>query len=317
VTVTAQTLVVATFRVPPPQVSQYYHLDVLGSVRAVSGDTGTVIRRHDYAAFGEDVAEIESQALPPLAKQQRFTGKERDVETAFDYFGARYYRNVWGRFTTVDPVLNIDAALTDPQRWNRYAYAKNSPLVFIDPDGAEITTPAGFFTKAFQQQNAANLQALGKVLVNIGRSINSPGHMTPDAELQYFEQPDSRKESNRMHLFDLMLSAAPLVGLRGGSAVASTSLAEEIGILRDAARGRGNFGLGSATADDAARLGRAWVGEGYKVASDGKTLISRDGLRQYRPPSFKPALNRFQANFEQRPEPFGGWGSNGHLEIIR
>jgi hypothetical protein len=45
--------------------------------------------------------------------------EERDAESGFDYFGARYYASRLGRFTTVDPALNIEAALADPQRWNR------------------------------------------------------------------------------------------------------------------------------------------------------------------------------------------------------
>ena len=93
-------------------------------------------------------------------------------------------------------------------------------------------------------------------------------------------------------------------------------LATEIGILRDAAKGKGNFGLGQATAQDAGRLGEAWVGKGYTVASDGKTLISADGLRQFRPPSFKPRLGIQQSNFEQRLQPEGRWQSNGHLDIV-
>lgn len=93
-------------------------------------------------------------------------------------------------------------------------------------------------------------------------------------------------------------------------------LANEIGILRSATRGKGNFGVGSANAADAARLGEAWVGQGAKVASDGKTLISADGLRQFRPPSFKPNLDRVQANFEQRWVPEGPWQGNGHLDIV-
>ena len=75
-------LVVATFSVPPPVVTQYYHLDVLGSVRAVTDAQGALVRRHDYAVFGEDLAEHEVQTLPALAKQQRFAGKERDFETS-------------------------------------------------------------------------------------------------------------------------------------------------------------------------------------------------------------------------------------------
>jgi RHS repeat-associated protein len=52
-----------------------------------------------------------------------------------DYFGARYYRANLGHFTTVDPELNVKDALVDPQRWNRYAYARSNPLRFLDPDG--------------------------------------------------------------------------------------------------------------------------------------------------------------------------------------
>jgi filamentous hemagglutinin len=64
------------------------------------------------------------------------------------------------------------------------------------------------------------------------------------------------------------------------------------------------------------RLGRTWVTDGYKIASDGKTLVSPNGLRQFRPPSDKPALNKPQANFEQRLKPYGQWQSIGHLDIV-
>ena len=106
---------------------------------------------------------------------------------------------------------------------------------------------------------------------------------------------------------------------RGGAGpVASASreaLGNEIGILREAASGRGNFGAGSADAATAQRPGAAWVGDGAIVASDGMTLLSRDGLRQFRPPSLKPRLGRVQANFEARAKPEGAWQSNAHLDI--
>ncbi len=65
-------------------------------------------------------------------------------------------------------------------------------------------------------------------------------------------------------------------------------------------------------------MGKAWVRPGYTVASDGKTLVSADKLRQYRPPSYKPNLGKTQANFERR---FDGqktkrWQSNAHLDIV-
>jgi filamentous hemagglutinin len=53
-----------------------------------------------------------------------------------------------------------------------------------------------------------------------------------------------------------------------------------------------------------------------KLASDGKTMISSDGLRQFRQPSYKPKLDKTQANFEWRKTDYGKWQSNGHLDII-
>lgn len=86
-------------------------------------------------------------------------------------------------------------------------------------------------------------------------------------------------------------------------------------IVSAAAKGKGNFGLGRATFKDAMEAGKSWVREGYRIASDGKTMISKDGLRQFRPPSAKPNLGKTQANFEWRSVNQGPWQGNGHLDI--
>src|SRR5512136_2198390 len=57
----------------------------------------------------------------------RSSGKERDVETGLDYFGARYYSGAQGRFTSPDPGAWI---FLEPQSINRYSYALNNPLRF-------------------------------------------------------------------------------------------------------------------------------------------------------------------------------------------
>jgi hypothetical protein len=96
----------------------------------------------------------------------------------------------------------------------------------------------------------------------------------------------------------------------------SDEVAQVVGILRDARRGKGNFGVGAATHAQSDAAGLAWVGERHTVASDGRTLVSADGLRQYRPPTFKPRLNTWQANLEERHVPSGAWQSNGHIDIL-
>lgn len=62
------------------------------------------------------------------------TGKERDAESGNDYFGARYYASTMGRFLSPDQPF-VDQHPDNPQSWNLYAYARNNPLILIDPTG--------------------------------------------------------------------------------------------------------------------------------------------------------------------------------------
>ncbi len=66
--------------------------------------------------------------------RQQFTQKERDNETGLDYFGARYFASMQGRFTSPDPLLSSGKPL-QPQSWNRYSYCINDPLKYVDPKG--------------------------------------------------------------------------------------------------------------------------------------------------------------------------------------
>jgi RHS repeat-associated protein len=116
-------------KTPDTVATTYYHTDAIGSVRALSDQTGATVIRHDYRPFGEDTQ-------PLAGDPMRFAGKELDPESALMNFEARYYRNTWGRFTQVDP---IGGSLADPQSWNRYAYARNNPLRFVDPTGLSDT----------------------------------------------------------------------------------------------------------------------------------------------------------------------------------
>ena len=40
--------------------------------------------------------------------------------------------------------MTIDKNLVDPQRWNRYAYARNNPLKYVDPDGRDVSIALSF-----------------------------------------------------------------------------------------------------------------------------------------------------------------------------
>jgi uncharacterized protein RhaS with RHS repeats len=52
--------------------------------------------------------------------------------------GVRYYSSTMGRFTRPDPIQTSGFEhMHDPQAWNGYAYVRNNPLVYVDPDGLD------------------------------------------------------------------------------------------------------------------------------------------------------------------------------------
>src|SRR5688572_992443 len=107
----------------------YYQTDAIGSVRMITNANGQVLARYDFLPFGEPWGS--STNVDP----RQFAGKERDAETGFDYFGARYYASNVGRFTTADQAVDVRSAIVSPQLWNKYSYVSNNPLRKIDPDG--------------------------------------------------------------------------------------------------------------------------------------------------------------------------------------
>src|SRR5438132_1447946 len=85
--------------------------------------------------------------LRVFSGRSRSTGKERDAETGLDYFGARYFSGAMGRFTSPDP-SNLSVDWWVPQSWNRYAYALNNPLAYVDDNGL---WPTGIHNRIINQ----------------------------------------------------------------------------------------------------------------------------------------------------------------------
>jgi len=109
----------------------FLHADHLGSVRMTSFLDGSVGSYHTYEPFGWEVPRGYTSN-----NTHRFTGHERDEKTGLDYMLARYFSTNQARFLSPDP--GDDSLLTDPQRWNRYAYVRNNPVRATDPNGETI-----------------------------------------------------------------------------------------------------------------------------------------------------------------------------------
>jgi len=134
-----------------PQVS-YLTADHLGSPRITTDGNGNVISRRDFHPFGEEIYTAQRmQGLSYVADnvKQKFTAYERDGESGLDFAQARMYSNQLGRFTTTDP-SNVSIEQTTPQTWNRYTYALNNPLQYVDKNGKWPTkTHIYFISEAF------------------------------------------------------------------------------------------------------------------------------------------------------------------------
>ena len=106
----------------------FYHSDHLGSATWITSDRGLAVQYLHYMPFGEL---WENQQAPEYDERFKFTGKERDAETGYDYFGARYYFSLLGIWMSPDPLLNEYPHISS------YAYVENNPIKYIDPNGKE------------------------------------------------------------------------------------------------------------------------------------------------------------------------------------
>ncbi len=83
---------------------------------------------HCLRRFGEPFLD---QRSTTWNSRYTFSGKERDGETGYSYFGARYYNSDISIWLSVDPLSD-----KYPNQSN-YVYCSNNPIMRIDPNGED------------------------------------------------------------------------------------------------------------------------------------------------------------------------------------
>jgi RHS repeat-associated protein len=118
----------------PGNAVAYYLSDHLKTASVITDSAGNIKSESDYYPWGGEL-----QFANNDSNRYKFTGKERDLETGLDYFGARYYSNGLGRFITPDWAAKAAAVpyadFADPQSLNLYTYVRNIPTSKVDADG--------------------------------------------------------------------------------------------------------------------------------------------------------------------------------------
>jgi len=115
--------------------TRYFHKDHLGSISIITNETGAVLERLSYDAWGkrrnpngtdDPAGAITSQA------SRGYTGHEELDAVGLVHMNGRVYDPLLARFGTPDPTTENPFST---QGWNRYSYVSNSPLNFTDPSG--------------------------------------------------------------------------------------------------------------------------------------------------------------------------------------
>ena len=139
----------------------YLHRDYLGSIVAVTNQTGSVIEKRLFDAWG-DIKAIQDGNGNVLTKmiiiERGYTGHEHLQGVNIIHMNGRLYDPVVHRFLQPD---NFIQDPTNTQSYNRYAYCINNPLKYTDKNGefflsfltAIVETVANVFTHGVNVQN--------------------------------------------------------------------------------------------------------------------------------------------------------------------
>ena len=141
------------FRTLPAHWSSHHttywqHPDHLGSASWVTDTNGHGYQHLQYRVWGEPFIDQRTTANG-YETRYTFSGKERDEETGFSYFGSRYYNSSLSIWLSVDPMSDKYPS-TSP-----YTYCANNPVKLVDPNGEEIDGPDDPPKNIFQKGWAA------------------------------------------------------------------------------------------------------------------------------------------------------------------
>lgn len=111
--------------------SYFYHHNNLGSVTSITNNTGNLVERYEYDAYGNiEIHDSFYNTLNSSSISNSFfyTGRELDFETGNYNYRFRIYNSIIGRFNSFDPLGYING-------FSAFTYAGSNPINKTDPLG--------------------------------------------------------------------------------------------------------------------------------------------------------------------------------------
>ena len=87
----------------PEQTRRFQLVNHLGSTTIELDRSGALITYEEHHPYGTSAFQAGRNAAETSLKRYRHTGKERDEESGFFSYGARYYAPWLGRWSSADP----------------------------------------------------------------------------------------------------------------------------------------------------------------------------------------------------------------------
>lgn len=111
----------------------YTITDHLGSATLRLDAAARIVSYEEFMPFGACAFSSGDNAREVSLKTHGFIAKERDATTGLHYIGQRYYASWLCRWISPDPAGDRDGP-------NLFVYARNNPIVNLDPTGLQTTT---------------------------------------------------------------------------------------------------------------------------------------------------------------------------------
>ncbi|MEZ4295816.1 MAG: RHS repeat-associated core domain-containing protein [Polyangiaceae bacterium] len=171
---------------------RFQYTNHLDSAHLECDETGLVISYEEYHPYGTPAYRSASAGVEVSEKRYRYTGKERDEETGFQYHSARYYAPWLGRWTSADP---LGIAADGPCL---FAYVAGNPQRFVDPNG---TDGAAVFVGRVSLPGGGTAPAPpaivnGQTIVLPGTIITATGRPASPTAVKEAQDPQAAKDAH-------------------------------------------------------------------------------------------------------------------------